>query len=747
MTRRPASPLAQFPLTRPVVYLAVSIAVWCAAATGSYAASPRVLPAGKVPPDRRLEPLKDLNGYFPFTPSKSAAEWNVRAERVRRQMLVATGLLPMPTKMPLNAVVHGRIDRGDYTVEKAYFESMPGFFVTGNLYRPVGKSGKLPGVLCPHGHWANGRFYEQSVTELKKEIQQGAEQFEEGGRSPLQARCVHLARMGCVVFHYDMIGYADSQQISFEIAHRFAKQRPEMNTVENWGLFSPQAEAHCQSIMGLQTYSSIRALDFLCELPDVDPSRLAVTGASGGGTQTFMVCAVDPRPATCFPAVMVSTAMQGGCTCENSCVLRIDTGNVEFAALFAPKPIAMSAADDWTKEMENKGFPDLLRHYELVGAPNNAMLLNRIEFGHNYNSVSRHAMYHWFNQHLRIGAAEPIAERDYKRSTQAEMTVWDDAHPRPAGGADFERQLLQWWTQDGEQQLDKLKPTDKESYAKYREVVGGALDVVIGRGLPAAADVAHSDQVQHSDRGNYQQILTMLNNQAHGESLPMALLLPQQWNKRVVVWLDGAGKQALFDDAGQPQADVQRLLDKGIAVVGVDLIYQGEFLADGQPLEKTRRVENTREAAAYTFGYNHTVFAQRVHDALSVLSFVKHHETQPQRIDVVGLNGAGAIAAAACAQARETITAAAIDTQGFRFGKVLELHSPDFLPGGAKYGDVPGMLAVGAPQKLWLTGEDGKIPELTGTAYQALGRRDQIISWGGPDDQHRSEAVNWLLAN
>ena len=170
------------------------------------------------------------------------------------------------------------------------------------------------------------------------------------------------------------------------------------------------------------------------------------------------------------------------------------------------------------------------------------MLLNRIEFGHNYNSVSRHAMYHWFNQHLRIGAAEPIAERDYKRSTQAEMTVWDDAHPRPAGGADFERQLLQWWTQDGEQQLDKLKPTDKESYAKYREVVGGALDVVIGRGLPAAADVAHSDQVQHSDRGNYQQILTMLNNQAHGESLPMALLLPQQWNKRVVVWLDGAGK-------------------------------------------------------------------------------------------------------------------------------------------------------------------------------------------------------------
>ena len=103
--------------------------------------------------------------------------------------------------------------------------------------------------------------------------------------------------------------------------------------------------------MGLQTWNSVRALDFLASLPDVDPKQLGMTGASGGGTQTFMLAAIDDRLAAAFPAVMVSTGMQGGCVCENCSLLRVDTGNVEIAGLFAPKPQAMSAANDWTKEM------------------------------------------------------------------------------------------------------------------------------------------------------------------------------------------------------------------------------------------------------------------------------------------------------------------------------------------------------------------------------------------------------------
>jgi hypothetical protein len=265
------------------------------------AAPPRALSEGQLPGDWRLQPLKDLNGYFPFQPPKSREEWDQRSADVRRQLLVALGLWPMPTKTPPNAVIHGKLERDNYTVEKVYFESLPGFFVTGNLYRPKDQGGSSknpgPGVLCPHGHWSQGRFYDCGEAKVRQEIAQGAERYEEGGRSALQARCVQLARMGCTVLHYDMIGYADSVQISFEVAHRFAKQRPEMNTLDSWGLFSPQAEANLQNVMGLQTYNSIRAFDFLASLPEVDPQRIAVTGASGGGTQTFILCAVDPRPA------------------------------------------------------------------------------------------------------------------------------------------------------------------------------------------------------------------------------------------------------------------------------------------------------------------------------------------------------------------------------------------------------------------------------------------------------------------
>ncbi|MCA9146501.1 MAG: acetylxylan esterase, partial [Planctomycetales bacterium] len=696
---------------------------------------------GQLPNDRRLEPLKDLDGYFPFTPSESKEAWATRAERVRRQILVANGLWPMPTKTPLNAVIHGAIDLGEYTVEKAYFESMPGFFVTGSLYRPKGKSGKLPGVLCPHGHWANGRFYDNSLAAVEKEIESGAEQFVSNGRSPLQARCVHLAKMGCVVFHYDMIGYADNTQISYEVAHRFAKQRPEMNTTENWGLFSPQAEAHLQSVMGLQTYNSIRALDFLSELPDVDTSRLAVTGASGGGTQTMILGAIDPRVAVSFPAVMVSTAMQGGCTCENCSSLRIDTGNIEFAAMFAPKPLAMSAADDWTVEMTTKGFPELKKHYGLFDAADNVMLVSRTEFKHNYNSVTRHAMYHWFNKHLKLGVEEPIQETEITLLTQEQMTVWDADHPKPKGGDEFERELLSHWDIDTQEQLIALLPTDSSSLSKYREVVGGGVDIAIGRGLPAADDV-EVEQIDETDQGSYLQVLGLLRNKPVGEELPVVFLHPHDWKGRVVVWLDKDGKAGLFDEAGSPKPEIIQLIDAGVTVIGVDLLYQGEFLADGKPLEQTGRVTNPREAACYTFGYNHTVFAKRVHDVLTVLSFAKHHELQPKQIDLVGLAGAGHWAAAAAAQSRGVLHALAIDTQLFRFSSVRDLHSPDFLPGGAKYDDLFGMLSLAAPTPLWFHEESALVTWPISAAYHA---ERVTANFHRSSDSSAASAVTWLL--
>jgi dienelactone hydrolase len=709
------------------------------------AAGPRALPEGKLPNDTRLQPPKDLDGYFPFAPPKSSDAWAQRAERVRRQILVSQGLWPMPTRTPLNPVIHGKIERLDYTVEKVYFESLPGFYVTGNLYRPKGKSSKLPGVLCPHGHWNNGRFTDAGEEGVRKEIVQGAERFEEGGRSPLQARCMQLARMGCVVFHYDMIGYADSVQIPQSLAHGFSKQRPEMNTVEHWGLFSPPAEAHLQSVMGLQTWNSIRSLDFLLGLPEVDPERIACTGASGGGTQTFILSAIDPRMKVAFPAVMVSTAMQGGCTCENACGLRVGTGNVEFAALFAPKPQALTSADDWTREMATKGFPELKQLYTLVGAPDNVMLKRGEHFGHNYNYVSRAALYSWLNKHFKLGLPEPILEPDYQRLTREEMSVWDAQHPKPAGGDDFERKLLRWLHEDAQKQLGEAA----KSMDEFRRVFGGALEVVIGRNLSEVGNVEW-DMKEKTDRGSYLEMVGLLRNTTHGEEAPAVFLHPKEWNGQTVLWLDGQGKAALFEGAGnggfQPVAEVRKLLEAGATVVGVDLLFQGEFVADGQPVTKTRRVKNAREAAAYTFGYNHPLLAQRVHDVLTVVSYIRRHERKTQRLDLVGLGDAGPWAAAALAVAQGAVDRAVIDTGGFRFGKVLDIHDPNFLPGGAKYADLPGLIALAAPTRLWLAGEAGAVPEFVKSIYAKTGAAARLSSISGGPQQVRAETVKWLSA-
>lgn len=696
-----------------------------------------VLPPGELPKDARLEAPKDLDGYFPFTPSPNPAAWAVRAERLRRQLQVTLGLWPMPTRTPLHAVVHGKVDRETYTVERVYFESMPGFFVTGSLYRPKGSKGKLPAVLSPHGHWENGRFYDNAKG-IAAELASGGEKFGDSGRSPLQARCVQLARMGCVVFHYDMIGYADSLQIPSSLSHGFSKQRPEMNSPESWGLFSPQAEEHFQSVMGLQTWNSIRALDFLCSLPDVDSARIGVTGASGGGTQTFILGALDPRPAVAFPAVMVSTAMQGGCTCENASGLRIDTGNVEIAALFAPKPLGMTGANDWTREMATKGFPELRQHYSMLGVPENVAFQGLNQFGHNYNYPSRAVMYGWMNRHLHLGLAEPVVETDYRRLTPEEMTVWDEKHPKPAGGPEFERKLVRWWHEDLQKQLRPARSSAEE----YRRVFGGGVDVVLGRGMPPAAELSYQ-QVTKEDRGAYWVIGGMLRQASRQEENPVLAFHPKEWKGRVVLWIHPDGKAGLLAPGGEPAPGVKQLLDAGVSVMGIDLVHQGEFLKPGETFTRTPRVKNPREAAAYTFGYTPAVFAQRVHDILKLVSFVKHHERTPRVVDLVGFRGAGHWVAAARAQAGDAVDSTVIDTAGFRFGSVTEIHSPDFLPGGAQYDDLPGMLGLAAPGGLYLVGETAEGIARVQAAYNREHALAKLAIGNSPES---GPALAWLLS-
>jgi hypothetical protein len=441
---------------------------------------------------------------------------------------------------------------------------------------------------------------------------------------------------------------------------------------------------------------------------------------------------------------MVSTAMQGGCTCENCCLLRIGTGNVELAALFAPRPLGMTTANDWTKEMMTKGYPELQRLYDLYGVRDDVSCRPLPQFPHNYNAVTRETMYAWFNKHLNLGLPEPIVEEDFAPLTPEEYTVWDADHPRPEGGDDYERALVKALADASDKQMAALTPRDAQGLAKFREVVGGAFRTIIGRGVPDANDIQRTkvDKEPHQGFIYFEDILRL---QTRGEELPVVSLFPTaaKWNGDVVIWADGAGKRGMFGADGQPRPEVLRLVYAGSAVVSADLFQQGEFLPPGETLTEQRVVGNPREFAGYTFCYNDTLFAQRVHDLLTLLAWVRNDDHAPKRVCLIGVNGAGPVAAAARAIGGNQIDRAAIDTHGFRYADLTSYRDPDFLSGAVKYGDLPPLLALAAPQPLWIGGEERGVPEIVRQAYTAAGDAGAVES--NPLQGALEPAVEWLL--
>jgi hypothetical protein len=331
-----------------------------------------VLAGAAAGPTAQSPAYRTLNDTFAPPVHDSLEAWKARAAYLREHILASAGLLPMPERTPLKPEIFDEIRRSDYTIAKVYFESLPGFFVTGNLYRPAGE-GVFPAILSAHGHWTYGRL-EHTPT------------------ASVPARAINLARQGFVVFSYDMIGYNDSRQLS----HTFGGPRENL-----WGL----------SLAGLQLWNSIRAIDFLESLPYVNRDAIGMTGASGGGTQTFLAAAVDERIKAAAPVNMISLHMQGGCLCENLPGLRLDTTNVEIAATIAPRPLLMvSATGDWTKNTLEQEYPAMRRIFGLVGAEDRVHAV-RFEAPHNYNRESREAMYSWMARWLQ-GAPADVRRED-----------------------------------------------------------------------------------------------------------------------------------------------------------------------------------------------------------------------------------------------------------------------------------------------------------------------------------------------
>ena len=389
-------------------------------------------------------PYRTLNDRFPPPHFASRADWERRAAYLREHVLASAGLLPLPQKCPLAPFVFDEQKHPDYSVFKVYFASLPGFYVTGNLYRPAGE-GPFPAVLSAHGHWSYGRLENSSLASLP-------------------GRAINLARQGFVVFAYDMIGYNDSRQLT----HTFGGRRESL-----WGL----------SLSGLQLWNSIRGIDFLQSLPYVRKDAIGATGASGGGTQTFLLAAADDRVQAAVPVNMISLHMQGGCLCENPPGLRLDTTNVEIAATIAPRPLLMiSATGDWTGETLEVEYPAVRALYALVGAEDRVTAV-RFAAEHNYNKDSREAMYAWMGRWLKHAPAEtPQSERSFTPDPLPDQLVF---HRRlPPEGALTAEALTSSWIDAAGRQLT-MTPLGVRSAALGHALAFGDAAAPRGKAAPA----------------------------------------------------------------------------------------------------------------------------------------------------------------------------------------------------------------------------------------------------------------------
>lgn len=608
--------------------------------------------------DQRAKEVRTLNTPREFPEVATKAAWEKRAREIREQALVSCGLWPMPERTPLNAKIFGCVEREGYSIEKVQIETLPGFYLAGNLYRPLGKGkGPFPGVLNPHGHWKEGRMANTPL-------------------GSIAARCINFARQGMVAFSYDMVGYNDTAQVN----HKFASDP----TNQLWNI----------SLMGLQTWNSIRALDFLETLPDVDKSRLACTGESGGGTQTFMLGAIDDRLKAQAPVVMVSHSMQGGCLCENAPGLRVDYSNMEIAAAPAPRPqILVAASGDWTKSTMTVEGPAVERVYKLFNAQDR-IRYTLFNFDHNYNQTSREAVYEFFGRWL-LDHPDPasLKEAAYEMESVQSLRVFPD-NKWPEGARD-ETQVVAYLIERSKAQLESILPRDGNGLDKFKGAMQAAWRHTLQVEFPEQSLVIKPRESQKL--GAMTKHSLFVGRKGRGDRLPIVMFTPAKDTLRVITVLaHPEGKSAFIDHHGAPQGLAKELINRNHSVILLDTFLTGE-LADAAAAEKRKHT------SGYFTTYNRTDLQERVQDLITACAFAQAHG-KGRRVILCGSGRAGLWALLA-APAADALVA---DCAGLDLTTDSELIKQDlFAPGLRKIGAFEGAALLAAPNPLLVhnTGE------------------------------------------
>lgn len=313
-------------------------------------------------PRRQAEDGMKLVSYLSSLYADKAA-WEARKDTLRKEVRARLGIDKLLAVCSKEAPEYGKIRKFDgYTVQNFRLKTANGHTVCGSIYAPKGK-GKHPLIICPNGHFSNGRY--------------GTVQ---------QQRLATLARMGAICVDYDLWGWGESADEVGSKAH----QTP---------------EAHV-----MQALNGIRILDWMIQRKDVDKTRVGVNGGSGGGTQSVLLSVLDDRYTACCPVVSVSSWFDGGCPCESGMPIQLAGGgtcNAELAAMFAPKPMMLvSDGGDWTSTTPELEYPYIKRIYGFYGAADKVMNVHLPKERHDFGPNKRNAVYKFFIETFKLDASK-----------------------------------------------------------------------------------------------------------------------------------------------------------------------------------------------------------------------------------------------------------------------------------------------------------------------------------------------------
>jgi len=604
-----------------------------------------------------------------------------RKSYLRERMLRALG--GFPERTPLNARTVVVLERDGYRIEKVIFESQPRFFVTANLYLPTRGQPPYPAVLFPLGH-------------------------ERGGKAnpTWQQVLVTLAKRGYVCLDWDPIGQGERVQI---YDTDFEAPKVSNSTTEHT-ILGAQCLLAGDALARYTIWDGMRALDYLLSRKEVDPTRVACTGNSGGGTHTAYLSALDDRIQVAMPSCYITSwgrlLQTIGPQDAEQCIppwLADGLDHSDFVLAFAPKPYLMLSAirDFFSISGARETYQEAQRIYALAGAPEKLSMFEADD-GHGYTQPRRLAAYRWLGRWLK-GTDDNEPEQPVAPESEEDLRCTESGQVMVSLGGETVSSLN---LKRAKQAMPVRAPlTSLQAVAVHRDRMRQQVRALTGfKPQEGSLNVRPFGRI---DREGYR-IEKLTYESELGIIVPALLFVPEtgEARKPAVVYVHGGGKAV----EGGPGGEIGQLAKRGFIVLAIDTRGTGETrpLPNDEQSNEVYRFFGHYDSAMTALLIGRPLIGMRAQDvSRGVDLLAARPEVDPQRIYGFGV-GSGSLVLLHEAVLDDRIKKIALKEMLESYDSVVthRLHYDVFesvVPGALKAYDLPDLVAALSPRSAWIS--------------------------------------------